>query len=87
MPGSTDYFSTHVTLWMECADKRINLAQVGANIVITAEPCTLPPNSTATAVVGIDGDEKRLSYLLPQGVCPDRPKSTIVVCDAAGLPF
>ncbi|MFI4859542.1 MAG: hypothetical protein ACIAXF_02550 [Phycisphaerales bacterium JB063] len=84
---NTDGFTTQICLWLEDGLGRVNLAQVGADFVIAAEPCRVPANAVVQVVVSINGNERRLPYLLVDGLAESCLRSKTIACEADGLPF
>ncbi|MSR60137.1 MAG: hypothetical protein EXS05_21265 [Planctomycetaceae bacterium] len=72
----TTGYSALVNLQLEVGDESFDLAQVGPNDIVFAEPTTLSP-CEAQVVMQVDGNERRWHVELPNGASPNFQKTQI----------
>ena len=66
-----DGYSAHVELRLAIAGFSIPLAQVGPTHFILQSNFSAPRWTTAELLITVDGDERRIDIVLPQGIPAD----------------
>ena len=69
MITSSGGYSSHVELFLNIADKRLRLGQVGPEYCILREAAEFPP-CEAEILILVDGEKSRVPVHLPRGIEP-----------------